>query len=149
MEGVDPNLSRRAIFYFHRIIDDTITILLDKIPELSAQRKATIRRDSLGVISQFQEEYRFEMQNLSRKLFHGPILEVVGNLPKDEMANMAETLVSLTSFKRRISFDAETVSNPIDVAVISKGDGFIWIKRKHYFKPELNWQYDRNYRRSR
>jgi hypothetical protein len=32
----------------------------------------------------------------------------------------------------------ETVAGPIDVAVISKGDGFIWIKRKHYFSPELN-----------
>ena len=27
---------------------------------------------------------------------------------------------------------------PIDVAVISKGDGFIWIRRKHYFNAELN-----------
>jgi hypothetical protein len=24
------------------------------------------------------------------------------------------------------------------VAVISKNDGFIWIKRKHYFDPKLN-----------
>ena len=34
--------------------------------------------------------------------------------------------------------DSETVGGPIDVAVISKGDGFIWIKRKHYFDPKLN-----------
>ena len=32
----------------------------------------------------------------------------------------------------------ETVGGPVDVAVISKGDGFIWINRKHYFKPEFN-----------
>ena len=36
---------------------------------------------------------------------------------------------------------SETVGGEVDVAVISKGDGFIWIKRKHYFKPELNPQY--------
>jgi hypothetical protein len=24
------------------------------------------------------------------------------------------------------------------VAVISRGDGFVWVKRKHYFPPELN-----------
>jgi hypothetical protein len=40
--------------------------------------------------------------------------------------------------------DAETVGGPIDVAVISKGDGFIWIKRKHYFKPELNPHFFKN-----
>jgi hypothetical protein len=51
---------------------------------------------------------------------------------------MAEALVSLTSLKRRVTTDAETVGGPTDVALISKGDGFIWIKRKHYFSSELN-----------
>ncbi len=66
-------------------------------------------------------------------------------LPKDELAAMAESLVNLTSFKRRISMDEETVGGPIDVAVISKGDGFIWIKRKHYFDPKLNPGFLANY----
>ena len=59
-------------------------------------------------------------------------------LPKDELAAMAEALVNLTKFRRRISQDRETVGGPIDVAVITKGDGFVWIKRKHYFDPALN-----------
>jgi len=54
---------------------------------------------------------------------------------------------SLTSFKKKVSMEQETVGGPIDVAVISKGDGFIWIKRKHYFKPELNQQFFANYYR--
>jgi hypothetical protein len=41
--------------------------------------------------------------------------------------------------------DTETVGGAVDVAVISKGDGFIWIKRKHYFKPELNARFFANY----
>ena len=32
----------------------------------------------------------------------------------------------------------ESVGGPVDVAIFSKGDGFIWIKRKHYFAPALN-----------
>jgi hypothetical protein len=39
----------------------------------------------------------------------------------------------------------ETVGGPIDVAVISRGDGFIWIKRKQYFDPNLNPQFLKNY----
>ena len=66
-------------------------------------------------------------------------------LPKDELAAMAESLVNLTSFKRKVSMEVESVGGPIDVAVISKGDGFIWIKRKHYFEPELNQQFFSNY----
>ena len=69
----------------------------------------------------------------------------MGILPADELAVMAETLVSLTSFKRKMSMDVETVGGPIDVVIISKGDGFVWIKRKHYFKPELNPGFLANY----
>lgn len=60
---------------------------------------------------------------------------------------MAESLVNLTSFERRVTPDAETVGGPIDVAVISRGDGFIWIKRKHYFDPDLNPHFLSNYYR--
>ena len=77
-------------------------------------------------------------------------MSVVELLPKEELAEMAETLVNLTSFKRRVTPEAETVGGPVDVAVISKGDGLIWIKRKHYFSQDLNFRYfdrDRSYRK--
>jgi hypothetical protein len=76
-----------------------------------------------------------------------PIINIVGMLPKDELAHMAESLVNLTSFKRRVTAERETVGGPIDVAVISRGDGFIWIKRKHYFSKDLNPQFLANYYR--
>lgn len=51
---------------------------------------------------------------------------------------MAEALVEITSLKRKVKDDSESVAGPVDVAVISKGDGFIWLKRKHYFEIEKN-----------
>jgi hypothetical protein len=72
-------------------------------------------------------------------------MDTVSSFPKEELAAMAEALVNLTSIKRKMSYESETVGGPIDVAVISKGDGFIWIKRKHYFQPELNHTYFSNY----
>ena len=68
----------------------------------------------------------------------------IGILPKDELAATAEALVNITTVKRKISMEPETVGGPIDVAVISKKDGFIWIKRKHYFKPEYNYDFFTN-----
>jgi len=85
--------------------------------------------------------------NYRRKNYVDPVMKVVAMLPKDELAAMAESLVNLTSFKRKVSLQAETVAVPIDVAVISKGDGFIWIKRKHYFSGEMNPQFFANYYR--
>jgi hypothetical protein len=67
-----------------------------------------------------------------------PLRRVLGSLPFDELAELAETLVLLESLKERVTRPSASVSGPIDVAVISKNDGFIWIKRKHYFDPKLN-----------
>ena len=68
-------------------------------------------------------------------------------LPRDEMIYMAEGMINLTSFKRRLVLDnfSETVGGPIDIAFISKGDGFIWIKRKKYFDKEMNYVFTENY----
>lgn len=76
------------------------------------------------------------------------IEEMVEFMPKPEMARMAEALVNLTSIKRRVSRGFETVGGPIDVAVISKSDGLVWVKRKHYFEPELNPRYFERIRNS-
>lgn len=82
---------------------------------------------------------RLETLRLSSHII--PMLRTVSSLSKQDMTELAESLISLTYLKRRASFSEESVGGPIDVAVITKGDGFIWIKRKNYFRPELNVNY--------
>lgn len=62
-------------------------------------------------------------------------------MPKPDLAAFAESLVTVTSMMRKASIGPETVGGPIDVAVISRHEGFIWVKRKHYFDTELNKGY--------
>jgi len=62
-------------------------------------------------------------------------------LSKEEIGAFAESLINITSLRRRVSMDPETVGGPTDVAIISRGEGFIWVKRKHYFNTELNPYY--------
>lgn len=61
-----------------------------------------------------------------------PILTSIQFLPKEELSNLAESLINLTSLKRKVQGGLETVGGDVDVAIITKGDGFIWTKRKHY-----------------
>ena len=76
-----------------------------------------------------------------------PILYSVASLPIEELTSFAESLISITSTRRQVALDGNigTVGGPIDVAVISKGDGFIWLKRKHYFDAKDNPHYLINY----
>ncbi|MGJ5008413.1 hypothetical protein ACQR05_11620 [Bradyrhizobium oligotrophicum] len=70
---------------------------------------------------------------------HGrPLRRVIGSLPTDELAELAETLVMLESLKEKVTRPSESVGGPIDVAIITKHEGFVWAKRKLYFDPKLN-----------
>lgn len=82
-----------------------------------------------------------EIRNFIGENHVSKVVEMIEFLPKQDLGYMAESLVNLTAFKRKVSNDSETVGGPIDVAIISKGDGFIWVKRKHYFDKGLNHQY--------
>ena len=79
------------------------------------------------------------IENLEKK-FSAPIVNSIGALPKNELGNMAESLIHATSLKRKVSNDLESVGGDIDVAIISKSHRFIWKKKKDYFKHDLNPQ---------
>lgn len=72
-----------------------------------------------------------------------PIIQSVASLPIEELALLAESMINITSLRRKVALDNNigTVGGPVDVAIISKGDGFIWLKRKHYFDRKYNPQY--------
>ncbi|MFM0260903.1 hypothetical protein [Paraburkholderia sediminicola] len=67
--------------------------------------------------------------------------DVISGLPPNEMAELAETLVMLESFKEKVTQRTQSVGGPVDVAVVTRAEGLVWIKRKHYFDPQLNQRY--------
>lgn len=79
---------------------------------------------------QLYRDFNEKIQRFKEKRFIDPIIYNVQVLPKKELAEMAEALVQLTSFKRKVTAAVESVGGPIDVAVISKSDGFVWFKKK-------------------
>lgn len=120
---------------------NVITDILDSNTSTANVSEAVKRLDKDAIIKNITEQIGGEMYTRYTK----PLLETVVSLDKEDMANMAESFISLTSLVRRMQPGEETVGGPVDVAVISKGDGFIWINRKHYFKPELNASFFSNY----
>ena len=147
MTGVDPNYQNAINRDMRQMCISYPQILVDHIDFLDKQQKEDLKVRLVEIGQKEFNEYRQKLLDYCRVHYISPIMRVVQGLPKDELAAMAESLINLTSFKKRVSMEEETVGGPIDVAVISKGDGFIWIKRKHYFERELNQQFFANYYR--
>ena len=110
-------------------------------------KKAELIEETEIASEEAAEDIEEKIELLIMRRFGG-ILDVVEILPLKELAKVASTLVRLSSFEKQLSLEAETVGEPIDVAVISKGDGFIWINRKHYFQAGLNHRYFRDYQQN-
>lgn len=147
MEGIDPVLHDATVIYLHDILDSYTENIVDSIEQLDDDERTALRQQLEDINRELLETYQDSLARYTRKHYVDPVIDVVAMLPKDELAAMAESLVSLTSFKLKVTMETETVGGPIDVAIISKGDGFVWIKRKHYFKAELNPQFFANYYR--
>lgn len=142
MEGVDPQYQRFVNGLIVRTLYSRLKSVLDKYhPGPDADKEKELKDT---VMDAYNEHIR-KCNDRRKSRFADPIMNMLDSLPKDELARLAESLVSLTSVRRRVSEDAETVGGPIDVAVISKGDGFIWIRRKHYFDAHLNPAFFGNY----
>ena len=56
---------------------------------------------------------------------------IVGILNK--RAGMAESLIAVTNLQRHITSSEESVGGPVDVAVITRSEGFVWMKHKNWF----------------
>lgn len=144
MDGYDTRLMSALAGMFGEALRDSCLSVLDSYGTKRNQTAATRAEIEAAAIERVSTLLK-DFKQVSNELFSDPVMAMVNLLPKDELAHLAESLVALTSLKRRVSREIETVGGAIDVALISKGDGFVWIKRKHYFKPELNPQFFRNY----
>lgn len=145
MNGIDPHLfahmQETSIGTVGQVFDAIIKVVKTANSGLGQQiesaREETLQKLGDVLSSSWRQQIEAHW---------GPVVDNIDFLPKDELAAMAEAFVNLTRFRRRVAFERETVGGPIDVAVITKGDGFVWVKRKHYFNPELNPRFFSRYR---
>lgn len=145
MEGINPS--------FGAFFNVQLKHLLSEMPEALAKVVGKGKKETEELKAKLNEvcrslgdHFRSTLEGHRHKEHISPILQMVSVLPKNELAEMAETLVNLTAFKRRVTHSIESVGGPVDVCIISKGDGLVWVKRKHYFPSELNHNFYSNYR---
>ena len=122
-------ISEYFINYIPQKVDEIIIKKIESLQLEYTQEQIQKIKDSFRVCG--KETYNI-IQSVSQERNVNPLLESVQLIPLPEMAILAENLINITSLKRTFSLDGnqQTVGGPTDVAIISKPDGFSWIKRK-------------------
>lgn len=136
--GIDQSHERAILHSIRQNVNDLKMALLESLKGVSRSKRDTISKSleeaATTLLDDLQSKTMRELKNASET----DSLDAVSVMTKPDLANFAEALVNITSVKRRASLETETVGGPIDVAVISRDDGFVWVKRKHYFDKDLN-----------
>ncbi|EGQ9809176.1 hypothetical protein K5N60_000286 [Vibrio parahaemolyticus] len=142
MQGVSKPIKENFNNTIQKMFSSTHEIISELIEnECTADNRDELKEQYQKKVLDSFTSIGKEAQGFVEANYINKVVDMIRHLPKNEMAYMAESLVNLTAFKRKVSNDSDTVGGPIDVAVISKGDGFVWVKRKYYFDSELNQHY--------
>ena len=117
--------------------DSVLNAAIPDVPTREAVKTHLQQNVTPTLIARVRDQFdEFKDQTARRS-----VVSMIEHMPKQELSNLAAALVDLTSLKRRVSAVRETVGGDVDVAVISKSEGFVWVKRKHYFPAELNTRF--------
>lgn len=115
--GIDPRLDSK-------LADHVATI----VEERHAFRGKRLSRKTRDLV---RSEFRKKLARNIVPDYTGPLIAAIDALGPTDLAKTAEVLVNLTALKMRLSVEErETVGGAVDVAFLSKSNGFSWIK--HY-----------------
>lgn len=140
VNGIDPHIESFFFDQYKGIGQSSARTILDVLKG-HIEIPSGVEQIVTDVLEQHMEDMKEAASEFTKQYSERPILEMIRHMPKQEMAALAASLIEITSLKRKVTRVQETVGGAVDVAIISKAEGFVWIKRKHYFPRDLNPRY--------
>ena len=143
MTGIDLEMKKLIEDLFEGVFDDYLETLENYFSNDKHFSKSAL--DEINKKFEIFKSFKYDMMDWFRdeiqryqNEFSQPIFYSVEALPNEELVDMCEELINITSLKRKVSSNLQSVGGEIDVALISKGDGFVWKKRKDVIDTNLN-----------
>jgi hypothetical protein len=131
LRGIDFNLERRLYAGFRMLLHGVVDEVIAAFPNATqAVREELRKRFQSDFVPRYFDAFRGMIADYQQQAFINPVLRVLEIAGRSELAETARSLVELNVFKKRIMAQKETVGGAIDVAVISRDDGFQWWPKK-------------------
>lgn len=129
VHGVDPSFLDYSLTVFRDLIRANGDRLINEFAKTESE-KSRLMHENAAMSDDFISVFLDYLRDYIQDMHLGPFASTLQGMPPDEMAWLAESLVHLTSVKMRMSLGPEGVGGPVDTAVITKREGFKWVKRK-------------------
>lgn len=127
--GIHPDVERTVVNLNHNAVESTREKILKELED-SGVKQSVLDKVAAMDLNETEKVFQDSLVDYERNNFIDGILDAVDSFNMSDVANMAESLVSLTYLQRHISSSEESVGGPVDVAVITKVNGFQWVKHK-------------------
>ena len=135
MKGISPNM-------YCTMLDEQLVLLEKQRNDITeVLKKAGVSQEIMDEINrvdldEFQDPYRDKILEYIEEANVSSLVESVASFNIDDLSNMAESLISITNLQRHITSAEESVGGLVDVAVITRSEGFTWIKRKNILSAD-------------
>ena len=133
MKGIAPN-------FYEKVTDLNVRSLSEEREKIASLLKdegvdENVIKKVMDIdTTEIEKKHSESMDEYMQEEYIDGIVNAVESFNVEDMTNMAENLVSITSLQRHFSSSDETVGGPIDVAVITRAEGFTWVRHKDFIK---------------
>jgi hypothetical protein len=130
IRGIDSSLENWVYGNVQVMMHRLAGQLIEAFPNADPAAKQAARDKFLQELGlrHFEAFYR-TIAEYQQRIFINPVFHVLDVATKSELAQTARQLVELNVFKKRIMAQKETVGGHVDVAIISRDDGFQWASK--------------------
>lgn len=132
MKGISSQMRSHVYDCKISAIQETKQKMMDAMKEAGATEKMLRKVDNID-LTEVADNFDNSLNDFIHDNYVAGIFDAVDSFSIEEMANMAESLISVTNLQRHISSTEESVGGPVDVAVITRSEGFVWVKHKEWF----------------
>ena len=139
MKGIHPQMFDTVLEKHEATIEAVQKEMLEAMKNAGATEEQ-VKKASEVDLQPFSKAYSEGLRDYIFDTFVKGIVDAVDSFNIEDMVKMAESLISITNLQRHFSSSEESVGGPVDVAVITKSEGFVWVNHKKWFQQELNPQ---------
>ena len=134
MKGISPALHEKVGELAKETASQTKDKMIEAMKEAGVD-EATIAKIQETNLDEITRKHDEQVQDFIHTEYVNGLVDTVEAFGVEDMADMAESLISITNLQRHITASEESVGGPVDVAVITRDEGFIGLKH-HDWRPK-------------